>query len=303
MSIVAVGSLAYDSLKTIAGERERILGGSLTHFSNAASLLSKPKLVGVVGEDFGQTDWNFIQKVSSDTKAVEMLKGEKTFFWKGEYAEDFNTATTITTELNAFAKFKPVVPESYKEKDYLLFLANIDPTLQKEVAGQCKDAKLIMMDSMNFWIRTALDRLQETIKEVNGLFVSEGEAVMMTGETNLIKAAEKLFQPHFKLLVLKKGSHGVYILTKDYVVSMPSFPVKEVVDPTGAGDSFAGAFFSYLDANKAFDLDRDAVKQACAYATVVASFSVQGFGVEGIRAADSEMIRKRMKEFRDIASF
>ncbi|OHD53669.1 MAG: hypothetical protein A2Y33_07040 [Spirochaetes bacterium GWF1_51_8] len=304
MSIVAVGSLAYDSIKTPFGERDRILGGSLTHFSNAAAFLSKPKLVGVVGEDFGPGEWDFLKRKSSAVDAVKVLNGEKSFFWKGYYTKDFDTAVTEVTELNAFAKFTPAVPDNYRAGDYILFLANIDPSMQLEVAKQCRNSKLIVLDTMNYWIKNTPASLDEAMKHVDGVIINEGEAELLSGgEKNMIRAAEKLFLPNFKILILKKGSHGVMIFGRDFLVTLPAFPVREVVDPTGAGDSFAGAFVSYIDSNGLYDFDRDGIKRAAAYATVVASFSVQGFGVEGIDNISPRDVDQRMKEFQSVASF
>ena len=304
MAIVAVGSLAFDSIRTPFGERDRIIGGSLTHFSNAAAFLSKPKLVGVVGEDFGAGEWDFLKKKSSAVDGVKVLSGEKSFFWKGHYTQDFDNAVTEITELNAFAKFSPVVPENYRAGDYVLFLANIDPTMQLEVARQCKTSKLTILDTMNYWIKSTPKSLQDAMKGVDGVIINEGEAELLSGgEKNMIRAAEKLFLPNFKILILKKGSHGVMIFGRDFLVTLPAFPIREVVDPTGAGDSFAGAFVSYIDSNGLYDLDRDGIKRAAAYATVVDSFSVQGFGVEGIDKISPKDIDQRMKEFQSVASF
>lgn len=303
MAIVAVGSIAFDSVASTAGKRERILGGSLTHFSNAASLKSKPRLVGVVGEDFGDMEMDFLKKKSSSVEGVEMLKGEKSFFWKGHYTENFDSAVTEITELNAFAKFNPVVPESYKTDDYILFLANISPDIQTRVAKQCPNSKLKMLDTMNYWIESTPDDLQTAFANVDGIIINEGEAELLTGEKNLIIAAKKLFLPHFKLIILKKGSNGVMVFGKNYIVSLPAFPLTEIIDPTGAGDSFAGAFLSYIDAVGDYDLSQETVKQAAVYATIVASHAVQGFGVEGIDGITTDDVEKRIDEFRKIASF
>jgi sugar/nucleoside kinase (ribokinase family) len=304
MAIVAVGSLAYDSIRTPSGSKERILGGSLTHFSNAAAFLSKPRLVGVVGEDFGEPEWEFIRRKSSAIDGVSILPGEKSFFWKGYYTKDFDSAITEVTELNAFAKFKPVVPEVYQKGDYVLFLANIDPSIQLDVALQCKTSKLKVLDTMNYWIKSTPDALKEAMKNVDGVIINEGEAEMLSGgEKNMIKAAEALFLPNFKILILKRGSHGVMIFGRDFLVTLPAYPVKDVIDPTGAGDSFAGAFVSYIDSNNLYDFDRDGIKRAAAYATVVASYSVQGFGVDGIDVISPMDIDHRLKEFQAIASF
>lgn len=303
MSIIAVGSLAFDTVTTTEGTREKMLGGSLTHFSNAAAFLSKPKLVGVVGEDFRGEPWKFLEGKASSLEGVEVLAGEKSFFWQGQYTSDFDTAITQDTQLNAFAKFKPVTPASYLADDPLLFLGNIDPVIQTDVAGQCKGCRLKLLDTMNFWINNTPDALREAFRHVDAIVINEGEARALSGETNLVTAGEKLMAPHFRFLILKKGSHGVFVFGKDYLVSLPAYPIRKVVDPTGAGDSFAGAFVSYLDARKVDPSDREAMKKAAVYATVVASFAVEGFGVEGIDRVTPAMIEKRTKEFCDIAGF
>ena len=303
MSIIAVGSLAFDSIKTSEGERERVLGGSLTHFSNAASFLSKPKLVGVVGNDFAEKDWEFIRSKSSSTEGVEVLKDEKSFFWQGVYSDDFNTAHTLKTELNAFAKFSPKIPESYRRKGDILFLANIDPVIQREVALQAKHCRLKVLDTMNYWITSHRENLEKAFDAVDGIVINEGEAELLTGEKNPVKAVEKLMRPNFKLVILKKGSNGVMVFGRDFMVTLPAFPLKKVVDPTGAGDSFAGAFMSYIDAKKISKFDRENMKRCAAYATIVASFSVQDFGLDGIHKVTKKDIAERMSEYRKIASF
>ncbi len=303
MSLIAVGSLAYDSIRTIAGERPRLLGGSVVHFANAASFMQPPDLVGVVGEDFLPEDWGFLKQKSNSVQGVTVLKGEKTFSWKGYYTEDFDVAVTEETQLNALGKFQPEIPEEYKKEPYVLFLANMHPANQSLAASQCPGASLKVLDTMNYWIESAGKELSQAFSDVDGIIVNEGEAELLTGQKNLVKASEILFQPHFKILILKKGSHGVLVFTRDGMVTLPAYPLSEIVDPTGAGDSFAGAFFSYIASQHKGQLDSKGVKQAAAYATVVASFAVQGFGVEGINKVNSAAIQKRLAEFRNMASF
>lgn len=303
MAIIAVGSLAFDSIKTIEGERERVLGGSLTHFSNASSFLSKPKLVGVVGNDFTAAHWDFIRSKSSDTEGVVTLEEEKSFFWQGYYTEDFDNAVTVKTELNAFAKFAPKVPESYKTKDAILFLANIDPVIQRQVALQCPGFRLKILDTMNYWITSARENLEAAFQAVDGIIINEGEAVLLTGEKNLLKAVSKLFKPHYKMIILKKGSNGVMVFGKDFMVTLPAFPLSRIVDPTGAGDSFAGAFVSYIDAHNIKDLSQEEVKKAAAYATVVASFAVEGFGLDGIHKVSKKEVDQRLSDYKKMVVF
>lgn len=303
MSIVAVGSLAFDSITSTEGSRERILGGSLTHFSNAAAFLSKPQLVGVVGNDFSETEWEFLRGKTSSLDGVETMENEKSFFWKGYYTKDVNNAITQATELNAFAKFKPVVPESYKQDDYTLFLANIDPVVQLDVVHQCSQAKFKVLDTMNYWISNAPEKLHEVFETVDCIIINETEAYSLSDEINLIAAAEKLFFPNFKMIILKKGSNGVMVFGKKYMISLPSFPIDHVIDPTGAGDSFAGAFFSYIDKYQVDVNDREQTKKAAIYATIVASFAVEGFGVEGIDRINEDDINRRLKLYSEISGF
>lgn len=303
MSIIAVGSIAFDSIQTVEGKREKVLGGSLTHFSNAASFLSKPKMVGVVGHDFGPMEWDFLQSRASDASGVVTMAEEKCFFWEGYYTEDFDTAHTVKTELNAFAKFNPVVPSYYLKTGDILFLANIDPVIQKNVAEQCKSCRLKVLDTMNFWIESKRDALEAAFESVDGIIINEGESFLLTGEKNLLKAVDKLFRPHFQIVIVKKGSNGVMVFGKDFMVNLPAFPLKRIVDPTGAGDSFAGAFISYLDSKHYKELNQDLVKKAAAYATVVASYCVEDFGVTGIQNIDRHRVQKRLREFQKIASF
>ena len=303
MGIIAVGSLAFDSLKTAAGERERVIGGSLTHFANAARFLSKPKLVGIVGNDFSVKEWDFIRSCSTSVDGVETLKDEKSFFWKGYYTEDFDTAHTVTTELNAFAKFNPKVPETYKKGGNYLFLANIGPAIQLKVAQDCPGSILKVLDTMNYWITSFRDQLEAAFSAVDGIVINEGEAFLLTGEKNILKAVEKLWKPNYRFVIVKKGSNGVMVFGGNFIVTLPAYPLKEIIDPTGAGDSFAGAFMSWLDKNNIQDLNPVSMRKAAAYATVVASFAVEGFGVEGISSRSEKDVQKRLKDFESMASF
>lgn len=303
MSLIAVGTLAYDSIRTCAGERERLLGGSVVHFANAASLMCKPDLVGVVGEDFAPAEWDFVRSKSNSVKGVEILTGEKTFFWKGYYTENFDVAVTEETQLNALAKFSPAIPAEYLSGSHTLFLANMHPANQSQAARQCPNAGLKVLDTMNYWIENYHQELTQAFQDVDGIIVNEGEAELLTGESNLVKAAEKLFLPHFRILILKKGSHGVMVFTREGMVTLPAYPLSEIVDPTGAGDSFAGAFFSYLAVREQALPGRDSIREAAAYATVVASFAVQGFGVEGVARITKQDVDARLQDFRQMVSF
>lgn len=295
MAIVVVGSLAYDSVTTPTGKRDRMLGGSVTHFSNAASFLSRPYIVGVVGEDFCEESWAFLKQKTRSRQGVLVRPG-KTFFWAGSYSGDLNEAKTKTTELGVFADFQPYIPSKYPQKG-ILFLANIDPVIQKKVADERKNMRWRFLDTMDFWITSKPSELSEVLALVNGLVVNEGEAMLLSGKKHPIEAVEALYRPHFKLLIMKRGSHGVIIQGRDFRVVLPAYPTSHVVDPTGAGDSFAGAFLSYLDAHHVWRLTPSVVKKAASYATVVASFCVEGFGVEGIAIRSWKEIKARWCEY------
>ncbi|MCX7882301.1 MAG: PfkB family carbohydrate kinase [Brevinematales bacterium] len=296
MAIVVVGSLAYDSVETPRGKRERMLGGSVTHFSNAASFLSRPYIVGVVGQDFSEASWSFLKQKTRSYQGVLVRPG-KTFFWEGVYSGDMNEAMTKTTELGVFAEFEPYIPQKYPRRG-ILFLANIDPKIQKKVALQMPQMRWKFLDTMNFWITTKPKELDEVLQLVNGLIVNEGEAKLLSGKNHPIEALEAIYRPHFEILIMKRGSNGVIIQGRDFRVILPAYPTTHVVDPTGAGDSFAGAFCSYLDAHHVSRLSPSVVKKAASYASVVASFCVEDFGVEGIAPHPWKDIQRRWSEYR-----
>lgn len=298
MAIVVVGSLAYDSVETPAGKRERMLGGSVTHFSNAASYLSRPYIVGVVGQDFSEKSWEFLKQKTKSHQGVLVRPG-KTFFWAGAYSGDMNEAKTKTTELGVFADFQPYIPAKYPKRG-LLFLANIDPVIQKEVAQQMPGMRWRFLDTMNFWITSKPKELDEVLQLVNGLIVNEGEAMLLSGKKHPLEALDALYRPHFEILIMKRGSNGVIIQGKNFRVILPAYPTSQVVDPTGAGDSFAGAFCSYLDAHHVRHLTPRVVKKAASYATVVASFCVEDFGVDGIAKHGWKDIQKRWSTYRQM---
>ncbi len=303
MAIIAVGSLAFDSITTFEGTKDRILGGSLTHFANAANFLSKPLLIGVVGNDFESSHWDFIKSKSGSTEGIKILKDEKCFFWEGVYSDDFERRDTLKTELNAFAKFDPAVPDSYKKRPFILFLANIDPVIQKKVALEAGESRLSILDTMNFWIENSRKDLDSVLDTVDGIVINEDEALLMTGEKNIVKAARSMFRPGFKLIIVKKGANGVMVFGPDFIITLPAYPIPEIKDPTGAGDSFAGAFMSYIDHFGIRDMTREKIKSAAAYATVIASFAVEDFGVQGLSGITQKDIKVRMKDFMKMAAF
>ncbi len=298
MAIVVVGSLAYDTVETPAGKRERILGGSVTHFSNAASFLSRPYIVGVVGQDFREESWNFLRQKTRSQKGV-LIRPGKTFFWAGSYEGDLNEARTKTTELGVFADFQPYIPPKYPQHGFL-FLANIDPVIQKQVVTQFPKMRWRFLDTMNFWITHKPQEVDDVLNHVNGLIINEGEAMLLSGKKNPLEAMEAVYRPHFELLIMKRGSQGVIIRGRNFRVVLPAYPTTHVVDPTGAGDSFAGAFCSYLDSHHILRLTPSVVKKAASYATVVASFCVEDFGVDGIAKHTWKEIHQRWSEYRQM---
>lgn len=294
MAICVVGSVALDDLKSPKGERKNLLGGAALHFSNAASLYSDVNLVGVVGDDFPSEGYDLFKAKNVNTEGLEIIKGGKTFHWDGYYLDDMNEAHTNDTLLGVFADFDPKIPESYKNSD-LLFLGNIDPVIQLNVKKSMGNVTT-MLDTMNFWISSKKSDLLKVIKEIDFLLVNEGEAKQLTGKTMLLQAADELLDLGPKYVIVKLGAYGVFIKSKDFFYSLPAFPVTELVDPTGAGDSFAGGFIGYL--NYAKEINEKNLKLALAYGTITASYYVEGFGVEGLIDKNKENIEKRLKEFR-----
>jgi sugar/nucleoside kinase (ribokinase family) len=288
MSIVVVGSVAFDSVKTPFGEAEDVLGGSATYFSTSASYFTDVSLVAVVGEDFPKKHIDFLKIKGIDTRGLEISKG-KTFRWKGEYSYELNEAQTLDTELNVFQEFKPNLPEEYRDSD-IVFLANIDPDLQRDVLKQVNKPKLIAADTMNFWIEGKKDSLIETLKLVDVLLINDGEARQLSGEPNLVKAARIIMGFGPKTLVIKRGEYGVLMFTGSSIFSAPAYPLENVFDPTGAGDTFAGGFVGYL-ANT-MDLSESAMRRAIIMGSVMASYNVEDFS-----------LKTRYKEFKHLSHF
>ncbi|MGC8765274.1 MAG: PfkB family carbohydrate kinase [Brevinematia bacterium] len=303
MGIIAVGGLAIDSIKSPAGEANEILGGSLSHFSNASSFLTKTMLVSIVGNDFKNEFWDFLFD-RSIVLGVSIDFKEKTFRWEGYYTEDFGDVVTTKTELNSFEKYEPVIPPLYKKsrKD-ILFLANIDPVIQKKVAAELHYLPLKVLDTMNYWIENKRKELLEVFSNIDGIIINEMELNLLTGEKNLFSGIDKLSPYNFKFIVLKRGVNGVMVFYENEIISLPAFPVRKVVDPTGAGDSFAGAFLSFIDNSGVKRLSFEKLKMAAAYATVVASFVVEDFGVMGLGRITYKDIKDRFRLYRKMVSF
>jgi sugar/nucleoside kinase (ribokinase family) len=300
MSLTVVGSVAFDALETPFGKRERILGGAATHFSLSASFFTKVNAVGVVGGDFGDAEWQVFQRHFINTDDVEVVPGGKTFFWSGRYDYDMNTAHTLDTQLNVFETFAPKLSENSK-KARLLFLANILPTLQKQVREQCPNAEFVAMDTMNFWITSAREALIETIKVCDCIIINDGEARQLTNEPNIHKAARSIMNYGLRALVIKRGEYGATLFTKDGYFVVPAYPLESVFDPTGAGDTFAGGFMGYLASHD--EITDDILRRAMIYGSVMASFNVEKFGTERVDELDYPEINKRFRDFKQMTHF
>ena len=299
MGIVVVGTVAFDTVETPFGRGENVLGGSATYFSTSASFFSDVSLVAVVGEDFPEEHVAFLRSREIDLQGLQRLPG-KTFHWTGSYGYDLNEAQTLDTQLNVLLEFKPQLPPVYQQTD-VLFLANIDPELQLEVLDQVKNPRLVACDSMNFWISSKPAALKEVIKRVDIVIINEGEARMLTNEPNLIKAARQIIALGCKRLVVKRGEYGVLMFTSDSVFAAPAYPLEEVFDPTGAGDTFAGGFIGYL-ANTG-DLSEEGIRQALVFGSVMASFNVEDFSLERLKRLEYQEIEARYRSFRQLTTF
>lgn len=300
MSLVIVGSVAFDTIETPWGRRDRIVGGSGTYCSLAASFFTKPKIVAVVGEDFPPDVIGFLQSRSIDTQGLEVRPGGKTFHWAGRYGSDPNVRQTLKTELNVFQDFRPSIPADYRAAD-ILFLANIDPDLQDSILEQVAKPRLVAMDTINFWIETKPEALWRVLKKVNIFFANDQEIKMLTREVNIIRAGRKILEAGPSLVVMKKGEHGVLVMGPDLMFGVLANPCADVIDPTGAGDSFAGGFLGYLDGVRR-PSERH-IRRAAVYGSVIASFVIEDFGIDRFRTLTPGDIRSRYKCFRRLVSF
>jgi sugar/nucleoside kinase (ribokinase family) len=302
MTVVVVGSIAFDAVKTPFGERERMLGGSAVHFSLAASLFSDVRVVGPVGDDFGDEEYAVLHSRGINTDDIEHVPGGKTFFWRGHYGYDMNLAHTDETQLNVFGEFEPKLSEASRSAD-TLFLANIQPQLQQEVRRQCGNACLAGLDSMNLWIDTARDELVSAISAVDLVLMNDAELRMLTQQPNLLRASRAVFAIGPRFVVAKQGEYGAALFTERDFFSLPSYPLEDVLDPTGAGDSFAGGFLGYLDAHIGEKLSDDLLRRAMTYGSVLASFNVEEFGTERVRRLTLDEVNERFAEFKRMTHF
>ena len=296
MSLVVVGSIAFDAVKTPFGVRERMLGGSAVHFSLAASFFTDVRVVGPVGDDFGDDEYAVLHGRGINTDDIEHVAGGKTFFWQGHYEYDLNTAHTDDTQLNVFGEFAPKLSQESKDAD-TLFLANIQPDLQREVLEQCPDARNVGLDSMNLWIETARDALVKTIGSVDLVFMNDAEIRMLTDQPNLVRAAREVRAMGPSVVVAKQGEYGAALFTEDGYFALPAFPLETVADPTGAGDSFAGGFLGYLASQDGWQ-EEASLRRAMTYGSVIASFNVEEFGTERVARLTREEIDERFEGFR-----
>lgn len=302
MSLVIIGTIAFDAIETPFGKTDKIVGGAATYASLAASYFyKKVKIVGVVGDDFHAEDIRIFNNHGIDTEGVQIKEGEKSFFWSGKYHNDMNSRDTLVTELNVLAEFDPIIPESYQDCEYLL-LGNLTPQVQQTVISRMKNRpKLVVLDTMNFWMDIALDDLLEVIKSVDVLTINDEEARQLSGEYSLVKAANKILEMGPKYLIIKKGEHGALLFHEDLIFSAPALPLAEVFDPTGAGDTFAGGFIGYLAQIGTINFTN--MKNAIIFGSALASFCVEKFGTERIKNLSQEEIRERVQQFVSLSSF
>jgi sugar/nucleoside kinase (ribokinase family) len=302
MSLTVVGSIAFDAVTTPFGTRERMLGGSAVHFSLAASFFDVVHVVGPVGDDFGEEEYAVLRARGVETDDIEHVEGGETFFWRGEYGWDLNERTTLDTQLNVFADFEPKLSDASRAAD-VLFLANIQPDLQRRVREQCADARFVALDSMNLWIDTARDSLIETIGSVDCLMLNDAELRQLTREPNFVRAARQVREWGPRVVIAKQGQYGAAMITDEGFFALPAFPLETIVDPTGAGDCFAGGFMGYVAAHPDAELDHELLSSAMAYGTALASFNVEEFGVERVARLTSEEIAERVSELRRMTHF
>jgi sugar/nucleoside kinase (ribokinase family) len=301
MSLTVVGSIAYDAVKTPTGERERMLGGAATHFALAASFFDEVRVVGPVGDDFDEASWATLRTRGINTDDVEHVAGGKTFFWKGVYGENLNSRETLETDLNVFEHFDPKLSQAAKDCD-VLFLANIQPDLQRDVREQCTKARFVAMDSMDLWINIARESLEQTIRGVDCLILNDEELEQLTGAPNTLLAARELLGWGLTSVVAKQGKYGAQLFTRDGQFALPAFPLEHVADPTGAGDSFAGGFVGYVAAAGG-EATHEVLVNAMAYGTATASYNVEAFGTERVATLTGAEIEQRVKALGDMTRF
>ncbi len=299
MTLLAVGTVAFDCVETPFGKRDDILGGSVSYLGTSASYFTNVRMMSVIGEDFPQGILDFFEQRDIDASGVKRIPGQ-TFRWRGRYTENLNEAQTLETQLNVLTDFDPKVPDAFLDSDYLV-LGNISPDLQLNVLEQVKGAKLVACDTMNFWIDGALEDLKKTLKKVHLLSINDGEARMLSGEHNLVKAAKAIQAMGPSILVIKRGEHGALCCTPEGMFAAPAMPLETIMDPTGAGDSFAGGLMGYIAQTGRWDLA--SLRQAVILGSVMASFNVQDFSLDRLKSLSHDDIRRRYQDFAELTSF
>jgi sugar/nucleoside kinase (ribokinase family) len=302
VAVTVVGSVAFDALETPFGKRDRILGGAATHFSLAASYFTDVHVVGVVGDDFGEAELAVFHARGVNLDDLERVPGERSFFWAGRYEADMAVAHTLETQLNVFADFDPKL-SAVSRSSSMLFLANIQPDLQRHVREQCASVRLVGLDSMNYWIESARDSLVRTIRLVDVLVFNDAEVRMLTGEPNLARAAREIRDIGPPVLLVKQGAYGAAMFNDHGFFSIPAYPLETVIDPTGAGDAFAGGFFGYLDALGMSSFTDNQLRCAAVYGSVLASFIVEDFGSERLQRLTHREIAERFVQFERMTVF
>ena len=302
MSVLVVGTVAFDAIETPFGKTDKIVGGAATYICLSASFFAKKlNLVSVVGEDFPDSAIQMLKNKSVNTTGLQIKKGEKTFFWSGKYHNDMNTRDTLDTKLNVLENFNPVVPKEFQESEFLM-LGNLMPSVQKKVLGQMKKRpKLVVLDTMNFWMDLFMDDLKEALKEADVLTINDEEARQLSGEYSLVKAAKIILAMGLKYLIIKKGEHGALLFNKTEIFFAPALPLEEVFDPTGAGDSFAGGFIGYLA--KTNDISFENMKRAVINGSAMASFCVEKFGTKKLTEINKKDVDIRINEFVNLVQF
>jgi len=301
MAVTVVGSVAFDSLRTPFGVRERVMGGAASHFALAASMFTDVSVVGVVGDDFGDEEMDVFESRGINTNDLRRVEGAKSFFWSGRYEADMQVAHTLDTQLNVFAEFDPVLSASARDSA-TLFLANIQPDLQRQVRAQCPYA-FSGIDSMNYWIESAREPLLEAMRAVDVVVLNDAEIRMLMNEPNLAKGARLIRELGPRVLVAKLGSYGACMFTEQGVFFVPGYPLETVIDPTGAGDSFAGGFFGFLDHHGTENMTDDLLRCAAVYGSVMASFTIEDFGSERLRSVTLDEVLTRVQHFKQMTHF
>ncbi len=302
MSLLTVGTVAFDDIETPFGKADRVVGGAATYIALSASYFTKPiRMVSVIGDDFPQTELDHLQSVGADLDGIQVKEGEKSFFWAGKYHDNMNSRDTLATELNVLADFDPVLPESYKDSDYVM-LGNLTPDVQMRVIEQLrKRPRLIALDTMNFWMDVAMDSLKKVIGQIDMLIINDEEARQLSGEYSLVKAAQLIHEMGPQIIAIKKGEHGALLFQENSIFFAPALPLAEVFDPTGAGDTFAGGMMGYIA--KTGDLSFDNMKRAIIHGSAMASFCVEEFSINRIKNLSQQEIRDRINKFVQLVHF